>query len=155
MCHRKIQRAQQGQHQQRQVVSYKNLYPRYVEYVCSNPKTPLDVSPPDSRVGRADRWDDQPEQRESERTWQIIDALIEVSRECGKSTSQVALNWLLQQPGVTAPIIGARTLTHLEDNLGSVGWSLEGEQLAKLSAASDIPLPSPYNFIARYTRKRL
>jgi len=110
--------------------------------------------PPDSRVGRVDRWDDLPEQRESERTWQIIDALIEVSRECGKSPSQVALNWLVQQPGVTAPIIGARTLAQLEDNLGSVGWSLNAEQMAKLNKASDIPLPSPYNFIARYTRKR-
>ncbi|MDP1713402.1 MAG: aldo/keto reductase [Anaerolineales bacterium] len=110
--------------------------------------------PPDSRVGRADRWDDLPEQRESEITWQIVDALIEVSGACGKSPSQVALNWLLQQPGVTAPVIGARTLAQLEDNLGSVGWSLNAEQMAKLNAASDIPLPSPYNFIARYTRKR-
>lgn len=112
------------------------------------------LPPPDSRVGRADRWDDLPEQRESEITWQIVDALIEVSGACGKSPSQVALNWLLQQPGVTAPIIGARTLAQLEDNLGSVGWSLNAEQMAKLNAASDIPLPSPYNFIARYTRKR-
>jgi len=109
--------------------------------------------PPDSRVGRADRWDDLPEQRESEITWRIVDALIEVSGACGKSLSQVALNWLLQQPGVTAPIIGARTLAHLQDNLGCVGWSLDAEQMAKLNAASDIPLPSPYNFIARYTRK--
>lgn len=112
------------------------------------------LPPPDSRVGRADRWDDLPEQRESEITWQIIDALIEVSGACGNSPSQVALNWLLQQPGVTAPVIGARTLAQLEDNLGSVGWSLNAEQMAKLNAASDIPLPSPYNFIARYTRKR-
>ena len=110
--------------------------------------------PPDSRVGRADRWDDLPEQRESERTWQIIDALNQVSSECGKSPSQVALNWLLQQPGVTAPIIGARTLAQLEENLGSVGWSLHAEHAAKLNAASEIPLPSPYNFIARYTRRR-
>jgi aryl-alcohol dehydrogenase-like predicted oxidoreductase len=110
--------------------------------------------PPDSRVGHADRWDDLPEQRESEITWRIVDTLIEVSGACGKSPSQVALNWLLQQPGVTAPIIGARTLAQLEDNLGSVGWSLNAEQMAKLNAASDIPLPSPYNFIARYTRKR-
>jgi len=71
--------------------------------------------PPDSRGGRADRWDDLPEQRESERTWQIVDALIEVSSACGKSPSQVALNWLLQQPGVTAPIIGARTLAQAMD----------------------------------------
>jgi aryl-alcohol dehydrogenase-like predicted oxidoreductase len=112
------------------------------------------LPPPDSRVGRADRWDDLPEQRESEITWQIIDALIEVSGACGNSPSQVALNWLLKQPGVTAPVIGARTLAQLEDNLGSVGWSLNAEQMAKLNAASDIPLPSPYNFIARYTRQR-
>ena len=111
-------------------------------------------APPDSRVGRADRWDDLPEQRETEQTWQILDALAEVSQECGKSISQIALNWLLQQPGVTAPIIGARTLAQLQDNLGSMDWSLSAEQMAKINTASDIPLPSPYNFIARYTRQR-
>lgn len=110
--------------------------------------------PPDSRVGRADRWDDQPEQRENERTWQIVDALWEVAEARGKTPAQVALNWLLLQPGVTAPIIGARTLAQLEDNLGSVGWSLSADELARLNAASDIPLPSPYSFIARYTRRR-
>jgi aryl-alcohol dehydrogenase-like predicted oxidoreductase len=60
----------------------------------------------------------------------------------------------LQQPGVTAPIIGARTLAQLEDNLGSVDWALSADDMAKLDLASQIPLPSPYNFIARYTRKR-
>jgi aryl-alcohol dehydrogenase-like predicted oxidoreductase len=109
--------------------------------------------PPDSRVGRADRWDDLPEQRENESTWQIIDTLNEVGKECGKSPSQVALNWLLQKPGVTAPIMGARTLAQLEDNLESVGWSLGPEQMARLDAVSAIPLPSPYNFITRYTRR--
>jgi aryl-alcohol dehydrogenase-like predicted oxidoreductase len=110
--------------------------------------------PPESRVGRADRWDDLPEQRESERTWRIVDALMEVSQSLGKTPAQVALNWLLQQPGVTAPIMGARTLAQLEDNLGSVGWALGAGELAALNAASDIALPSPYSFIARYTRKR-
>lgn len=111
-------------------------------------------APPDSRVGRAERWDDLPEQRESERTWRIVDALIEVSRARGKNPAQVALNWLLPRPGVTAPILGARTLAQLEENLGSVGWALSAEEMAKLDTASAIPLPSPYNFIARYTRKR-
>jgi aryl-alcohol dehydrogenase-like predicted oxidoreductase len=110
--------------------------------------------PPESRVGRADRWDDLPEQRESERTWRIIDALNQLSESLGKTPAQIALNWLLGQPGVTAPIIGARTLAHLGDNLGSVGWALSADEMAKLDAASEIPLPSPYNFIARYTRKR-
>jgi aryl-alcohol dehydrogenase-like predicted oxidoreductase len=105
-------------------------------------------------VGRADRWDDLPEQREDERTWDIIDALTEISQSLGKTPAQVALNWLLQQPGVTAPIMGARKLAQLEDNVGSVGWALSAGELDKLDAASHIPLPSPYSFIARYTRKR-
>nr|MBC8445708.1 aldo/keto reductase [Chloroflexota bacterium] len=110
--------------------------------------------PPESRVGRADRWDDLPEQRESERTWRIIDALIEISEARGKTPAQVALNWLLQQPGVTAPISGVRTLAQLEENLGSVGWALSADEMVKLNAASEIPLPSPYSFVARYTRTR-
>lgn len=111
--------------------------------------------PPDSRVGRADRWDDLPEQREDERTWRIIGALNEISEAHGKTPAQVALNWLLRQPGVTAPIMGARTVGQLEANLGSTGWELDADELRKLSGASQIPLPSPYNFIARYTRKRV
>lgn len=110
--------------------------------------------PPDSRAGRRDRWEDLPEQRESELTWRIVDALLEVSKALGKTPAQVALNWLLQQPGVTAPIIGARTLEQLEENLGCLGWALPADAIAKLNAASEVPLPSPYSFIARYTRKR-
>jgi aryl-alcohol dehydrogenase-like predicted oxidoreductase len=53
----------------------------------------------------------------------------------------------------TIPIFGARTLEQVEDNLGSVGWALTTEEIVQLNTASDIPLPSPYNFIARYTRK--
>jgi aryl-alcohol dehydrogenase-like predicted oxidoreductase len=113
-----------------------------------------EAPPPGSRVERADRWDDLPEQRESEHTWRIVDALHEVSQALGKTPAQVALNWLLRQPGVTAPIMGARSLSQLEDNLGSVGWALPPEQLARLDEASAIPLPSPYSFIARYTRRR-
>ncbi|MGE5601489.1 MAG: aldo/keto reductase [Nitrososphaerales archaeon] len=71
-----------------------------------------------------------------------------------RSTGERSLNWLLRQPGVTAPIMGARTVEQLEANLGSTGWALGADELQRLSEASAIPLPSPYNFIARYTRKR-
>lgn len=110
--------------------------------------------PPESRVGRADRWDDLPEQRVDERTWNIIDALIEIGQARGKTPSQVAINWVLRQPGVTAPIFGARTLQQLQDNIASTGWQLSEAEVSRLNAASAIPLPSPYNFIARYTRQR-
>ena len=110
---------------------------------------------PDSRVGRADRWDDQPEQRENETTWQVVDVLRSIAQARGKTPSQVALNWLLQKPDVTSPIFGARTSAQLADNLGAVGWSLSPEEVELLDSASNIPLPSPYSFITRYTRNRV
>ena len=110
--------------------------------------------PPDSRAGRGDRWDDLPEQRASELTWRVIDTLTAIGKECGKTPAQVALNWLLQRPGVTAPIFGARTPEQLAENLDGAGWALSKDEIARLNDASNIPLPSPYSFIAKYTRKR-
>jgi aryl-alcohol dehydrogenase-like predicted oxidoreductase len=110
--------------------------------------------PPNSRVGRKDRWDDQPEQRESELTWRVIDNLVEIGKNRGKTPTQIALNWILQQPGITAPILGARTLQQLKENLGCTGWQLSEEEMNKLEKASHVPLPYPYRFIERYTRRR-
>jgi len=110
--------------------------------------------PSNSRVGRKDRWDDQPEQRESELTWRVIDNLIEIGKDCGKTPAQIALNWILQQPGITASILGVRTLEQLKENLGCIGWQLSEEEMNKLKKASHVPLPYPYRFIERYTRRR-
>jgi aryl-alcohol dehydrogenase-like predicted oxidoreductase len=109
--------------------------------------------PENSRVGRQDRWDDQPEQRDGEPTWRVVDALLEVSKEIGKSPAQIALNWILRQSSRITPIIGARTLEQLEENLGSTGWSLSDDALAVLDRASGVPLPYPYRFIKRYAKR--
>ena len=53
--------------------------------------------------------------------------------ELGASVAQVALAWLLAQPGVTAPIIGPRTLEQLEDLLPSAELTLDDDQLARLA----------------------
>ena len=82
-----------------------------------------------------------------ERAWGIVEAVRKVAGETGKTPSQVALNWVVHRPGVTAPIIGARTMDQLEDNLGSVGWQLEEEQWRALSWASAFPRGYPYDFI--------
>jgi aryl-alcohol dehydrogenase-like predicted oxidoreductase len=66
----------------------------------------------------------------------------------------VALNWVLGRPGVTAPIIGARTLEQLKNNVGALGWSLSEEQLARLNQASDVTPPYPYSFVAGAQRGR-
>ena len=114
-----------------------------------------DKAPPrDSRVGRKDRWDDQPEQRESELTWRVVEALLAIGIKRQKTPAQVALNWLLQQPGMTAPILGARTMDQLRDNMGAAGWSLSPEEMDRLERESAIPLPYPYRFVERYTRRR-
>jgi aryl-alcohol dehydrogenase-like predicted oxidoreductase len=90
----------------------------------------------------------------NERTWNLLDTLFAVAEEAGKSPAQVAINWLLQQPSVTAPIIGARTLEQLETNLGSAGWQLGQQEMARLDRASAIEMPYPYEQIERARARR-
>jgi aryl-alcohol dehydrogenase-like predicted oxidoreductase len=82
-----------------------------------------------------------------DKAWSIVEAVRNVAGETGKTMSQVALNWVLHRPGITAPIIGARNMTQLEDNLGAVGWQLEEEHWRALSWASAFPRGYPYDFI--------
>jgi len=76
--------------------------------------------------------------------YDVVDALDAVAKECGKTIPQVALNWLLQRPTVATLIIGARNEEQLRQNLGAVGWKLTPAQVAKLDAASAVPLTYPY-----------
>jgi aryl-alcohol dehydrogenase-like predicted oxidoreductase len=108
----------------------------------------------DSRVGRGDRWDDQPAQRESDLAWRVIAELTDVAARRGKTPSQVALNYLLRRSENVVPIFGARTPEQLEENLGSTGWELGPTEVDALSTVSDAPLPYPYRFVERYSRKR-
>ncbi|AZM56196.1 aldo/keto reductase [Streptomyces sp. WAC 01529] len=89
-------------------------------------------------------------ERNTEETWRVVDALLEVADEAGRTPSQVALRWLLQRPGVTAPIVGARSVEQLADNLGCVDWELTSEQQERLTSASARPLPYPYDVLAYY-----
>jgi len=62
----------------------------------------------------------------------VIDRAADVAAERGVSTAQVALAWLLHKPGVTAPIVGATRLEHLEDALAAEQLSLADEEIARL-----------------------
>src|ERR1700752_196858 len=116
----------------------------------------MDAPPEGTRVDEAEKqgWSESWRAYANEHTWSIIDTMQEISAETGKSAAQIALNWLLQKPGVTAPIIGVRSLEHLEDNLGSTGWSLNAEQMTKLNDVSRKPLPYPYREIANSSPAR-
>jgi aryl-alcohol dehydrogenase-like predicted oxidoreductase len=76
--------------------------------------------------------------------YKVVEALDAVAKEAGKTIPQVALNWLLQRPSVATLIIGARNEEQLRQNLGAVGWTLDPALVAKLDAASTVPLTYPY-----------
>jgi aryl-alcohol dehydrogenase-like predicted oxidoreductase len=103
-------------------------------------------APEGTRVGDAEKnnWAETWAAYDNERTWSVLDTLAQVADEFGRTQAQVALRWLLQQDGVTAPIIGARTMEQFEANLGAVGWNLDDKSVARLTEASDRPLPYPY-----------
>ena len=62
----------------------------------------------------------------------VVDRLLEVAGERGAPPAQVALAWLLHKPGITAPIVGATKLEHLEDALAAAGLSLSADEIERL-----------------------
>lgn len=73
----------------------------------------------------------------TEQNWALLDLMAEIGGELGgKSTSQVALAWLLSQNVITSPIIGPRSLEQLDDNLGAVGLRLEDPVMQRLEQAT-------------------
>jgi aryl-alcohol dehydrogenase-like predicted oxidoreductase len=81
---------------------------------------------------------------DEERLYRVVDALDAVATETGRTVPQVAIAWLLTRPSVSSVIIGARDEAQLRDNLGAVGWSLTGEQVALLDKASAVMPCYPY-----------
>jgi len=62
----------------------------------------------------------------------VVDRVVELARERGVAPAQVALAWLLGKPGVTAPIVGATKLEHLEDAIAAEQLSLSAEEATRL-----------------------
>ena len=68
-----------------------------------------------------------------------LQCLLEVAAEAGRTPSQVALRWILEQPAVTSAIAGARTLGQFADNVQAAGWNLDPEAKGRLDAVSHLP----------------
>ncbi|HEY2175582.1 MAG TPA: aldo/keto reductase [Mycobacteriales bacterium] len=62
----------------------------------------------------------------------VVDALRSVAKNRGLPPAQIALAWLLHQTGVTAPIVGATKLTHLQDAVAAVGIGLDEHEIRQL-----------------------
>lgn len=98
-------------------------------------------------TGRLDAVAGTPFDRfDTERNRAIVDALVDVAQEIGRSPAEVALNWVQHRPGVTATIIGASKLHQLESNLAALDFAIPPELRARLDGASAIDIVNPYRF---------
>jgi aryl-alcohol dehydrogenase-like predicted oxidoreductase len=87
-----------------------------------------------------------PEPKRQER---VVAALRKVSDETGRSLAQVALAWLRHRTVPVIPIIGARRIPQLEDNMASLSLALTHQQVSTLDEASNVELGFPYDFYRR------
>ena len=108
-------------------------------------------------TGKYNRPTDEPKrnQQPSERNLALADEVMKLAQEIGRTPSQVAINWVRQQPGLVIPILGARREAHIKDNLGCLEFELTAEQMRRLAQASPISLGFPHSFWASQDVKEL
>ena len=103
---------------------------------------------PDSRIGYAgDDLEEALHRRGTEANFRAVDEARAVADELGATVPQVALAWLLHQPGVTAPILGPRTLAQLEDLLPAADLALGPEHLERLGRWTAPPESYPHRML--------
>jgi 1-deoxyxylulose-5-phosphate synthase len=76
----------------------------------------------------------------------VIDAVAAVAKKRGVAPAEVAIAWLLAQPGVSAPIVGATKASHLEDSVKAVGTRLTAEETTALESVYETQPPLPVYF---------
>jgi aryl-alcohol dehydrogenase-like predicted oxidoreductase len=104
--------------------------------------------PAGSRIGdAADDLEEALERRGTEQNFRAVDEATAVAAEVGATVPQVAIAWLLHQTGVTAPIIGPRTLEQLEDLLPAADLPLSDEQLERLGRWTAPPPSYPQRML--------
>jgi aryl-alcohol dehydrogenase-like predicted oxidoreductase len=107
----------------------------------------------DARPSGATRLGENPDRgveaydrrRGVERTWAVIEAVASIAEQRSVSMAQIALAWLIDRPGVSSVILGARTMEQLDDNLSAAGLHLSEEERRMLDAVSD-PAPADYPY---------
>jgi len=92
-------------------------------------------------------------EKANERNLGIARAVGEIARKVGCTASQVALAWFRTRPGSIVPILGARRISQIRDNLSSLDVTLPEEGLRRLDEVSRIELGFPHDFFADPVRK--
>jgi len=115
--------------------------------------TPWGILGGGALTGKYNKESDDPKRYDDagEKQKRLADLVIEVAERNGRSPAQVAINWVRQQQTKSSiiPIIGARTVPQINDNLACLEWELSSEELVQLSEASPIALGFPHEFLSR------
>ncbi len=109
-----------------------------------------DETPPaESRMAQTgDDWEEALARRAVERNFRVLDAVEEIAEERDVPVPAVAIAWLLGVNGVTAPIIGPRTVEHVEGLLPAVELTLDDDERARLEAPAPPPPTYPQRMLA-------
>jgi aryl-alcohol dehydrogenase-like predicted oxidoreductase len=112
-----------------------------------------DTDPPEgSRMaGATDDLEEARHRRAIERNFRVVDEAEAIASERGATIAQVALAWLLGEPGVVAPIVGPRTSEQLEDLLGAADLRLTEEERERLAAPAPPPVMYPQRMLREQT----
>lgn len=112
---------------------------------------------PDEQTGRIGSHPSHTEEawhrRNTEQNWAILDEVQAIAREHDATPAQISLAWARQRPTVCSVIIGARTMSQLEDNLKAAEISLSEAQMEGLNKVSTPGELYPYRFLDSYSRK--
>ncbi|CAG8753187.1 13977_t:CDS:2, partial [Dentiscutata heterogama] len=84
------------------------------------------------------------EYAKEEKNWKILEEVVRVANEAGRTPSEVAINWTLQQPGISSVVAAARSLEFLEEIIEALDFKLTPKQLFDLN---NISLPNAIPFI--------
>lgn len=98
------------------------------------------VSEVDGRLTKMDRLDGV----DGEKGRRTVDALFDIAAaHDGATPGQIAIAWLLRKPGVTAVLVGPRSVAQLSDNLGAAAIRLSDAEMLRLNEASAPTIPYP------------
>jgi aryl-alcohol dehydrogenase-like predicted oxidoreductase len=104
---------------------------------------------PEGRLTAAgESWEEAPRRRAIERNFRVVDAARAIAERRGVEVAQVALAWLLGTPGVSAPIVGPRTVTQLDDLLGALDVDLDEAERTSLEEPAPPPEVYPHRMLA-------
>jgi len=96
---------------------------------------------------RLDAWKEAFAAFDNDRMWSLLDTVQAVAAAHATTPAAVSLAWLLARPELTSVVIGARTVSQLEDNLAALQVRLSPEELQRLDQASRPEWGYPYSFI--------